>query len=325
MELFVGGNSKKIQGEYCDLHGLRCVSAFYTPKRDGVDFLTPYNLDILCDSGAFQNIKEGTRLSFEDALQRQLDYELSLKKSWLDSVIWLHTQVNVPDAIKAILYYQIIKWKMYAIASYDLLIDEKWIDGSKVKQRWQEDEAWIAVEETVKVAFYLASQRKVLSPRKLILGCQGVTARQYKSCVKQVLLVAQKEDWIGLGGWCILGKQQSWFNEFQKTLLETIPLIAKSPVSHVHLYGVMWLPALGVFQAICDDYGITCSTDSKRPLSDCKWKKEGGRKRAGVKVSSGYWRDNVKWWQDTCYQIQQTHYYKYPSAQLDLFLDADVG
>jgi hypothetical protein len=48
------------------------------------------------------------------------------------------------------------------VASYDLLIDEKWQDGQRRKARWQSEEAELAVKETVAAASSLATQRRRL-------------------------------------------------------------------------------------------------------------------------------------------------------------------
>lgn len=324
MKLFTGGNSGKIHGDPVDLHGYRCFSAYYDPRQDGVICLTPYNLHALLDSGAFQDVCGDKRITPQKALCRQLSYETRLKKAWLNQLIKLQLlayrcDINLPNQVLNLAFYQAINWKVSFIVSYDRLIDEKWINGAKIKQRWAEDEAWKAVEETIEAARYLSSMRETLHPRTLILGCQGVTARQYKICTEEVLKYAVSSDWIGLGGWCILGKKQIYFNEFKKTLLQVIPLIAAKGIKHVHLFGVLWLPAVGVFQAMCDKYGLTCSTDSKKPLSDCRWTTPGRRIQAGVRAH--YWRDNVQWWQSTLENLQTTEYYRLPQAQLDLFLD----
>lgn len=306
MRAFIGAGSTTIQGEPCILNGDRCFSAFYSPKRDGIHHLDPAKLSVFYDSGAFQDIKDSDRLSCQDALERQISREQTLSSLWG------------------------IDWKSYAVASYDRLIDEKCIDGKKVKMRWQENEGWGAVEETVAAAEFLNSQRDKLEGRILVMGCQGVTASQYLDCTLQVLKYCTQKDWIGLGGWCILGRPQftkQWMPVFRQTLLTVIPAIANSPVRHVHIYGVMYLPACGYLQHICDQHGLTCSTDSSRPLNDVRRSTKRGMIKSGARQF--YWRDNANWWIDTLANIDKTHYYVCPSKmfqdsgngwkQLDLF------
>lgn len=128
-----------------------------------------------------------------------------------------------------------------------------------------------AVDETVATAQYFNANRERLQPRILLLGCQGVNASQYKRCVERVLEVARPEDWIGFGGWCILGNLQfkHYLFEFYKTLTECVELVARAGIKHVHLFGVRYEPAVAAMQWTCDFYGITCSTDSSRVLRDC--------------------------------------------------------
>lgn len=289
MKAFIGASSSTIQGEPCILNGNRCFSAYYSPSRDGIYQLDPDKLNAFYDSGAFQDVKDSDRLTPELALMRQLKRESELSKRWEKT------------------------FQSYAIASYDRLIDEKSIDGKKVKQRWQEKEAWAAVNETVAAASYLNSQRQYLDSRILVMGCQGVRASQYKICAEQVLQYCQKGDWLGLGGWCILGRPQFryWMPAFRETLLEVIPIVASSVVQHVHIYGVMYLPACGYLQHVCDRYGLTCSTDSKRPLDDVRRSTQKGMIKSGAR--SFNWRENVQWWIDTLANLQQSEYYLCPS------------
>lgn len=95
---------------------------------------------VMVDSCAFSErveLKDGIivvneRLSFNDALQRQIAHAYEFRYAHL----------------------------VEGIVSYDLLIDETWQDGERSKQRWSVDAAEYAVQETIKAAQYLASQRK---------------------------------------------------------------------------------------------------------------------------------------------------------------------
>lgn len=282
IDYFVGGLSKKIHGELVRVTGNVMFSAHFHPARDGLNGQDLSKINLFLDSGAFQRFKDNQRISNEESLELQL-----LREHQLSTVA-------------------------YALASNDRLIDEKEIFGKKTKQRWTLEEGWLAVKQTVAAAEYLAAQRQFLKGRICVLGCQGVDAAQYATCVQEVLQVATSEDWLGLGGWCILGKQQKWMPTFRQTLIKIFPLIAKSPVKHIHIYGVMFEPALGNLLWMCDRYGLTCSTDSKKPLSDCRWKTPEQRKKAGARFDN--YKDNLNYWKDNLFNFRLTPYYQSPYA-----------
>lgn len=287
---FVGGLSTSIQGEPINLIGDIIFSAYYYPSRDGLHKLnwSTDKINLFLDSGAFQRIKEGSRITDSESLELQL-----LREQQLSDLLGLNIQA-------------------FALASNDRLIDEKHIDGKKIKQRWTVEEGELAVKQSIAAAKYLASQRDLLGDRILVLGCQGVDAIQYTQCVKQILELACPSDWIGLGGWCILGRQQKWMSTFRQTLINIIPIIARSPIKHVHIYGVMFEPALGNLLWMCDKYGLTLSTDSRKALSDCRWKKEEDRIKAGARKP--YWQDNVKYWKQHLANFRQTPFYRSPHS-----------
>ncbi len=280
IDYFLGGLSKKMHGEPIEVEGNIMFSAHFEPSRDGLYSLNFSKINLFLDSGAFQRFKDNQRITNEAALDLQMKREEQLNTT------------------------------CYALASNDRLIDEKEVLGRKVKQRWSIDEGWTAVKQTVSAAEYLALQRAFLGDRICVLGCQGVDAMQYATCVREVLQVASDRDWIGLGGWCILGKQQKWMPTFRQTLIEVIPLIAASPVKHVHIYGVLFEPALGNLLWMCDRYGLTCSTDSKKPLSDCRWKTAVQRKQAGARCD--HYKANVEWWRSHLASFRQTPFYRSP-------------
>lgn len=285
--LYVGGQSSTIQGEKQNLGGPRCFTAAYA--RSYPEISTAIGL---LDSGAFSD-SPNHRLTPETALLRQLKWEAGASKK-------LGT-----------------KWIAYAIASYDLLIDEVWTGKARVKRRWSVYDADGAVDVTVNAAEYLAGQRQHLQLRHLVLGCQGVDAEQYYRCTSRVLEYAQAGDWIGLGGWCILGRFTSWLPIFLETLHQCIPLIASSSVKHVHIYGVLWDKALAPLLWICDRFELSVSCDSSRPILDCTI---ADAARAGVKHP--YWRDNVSWWQNHLATMRPSKYYREPERlhkQLSLF------
>ncbi|NEP60154.1 MAG: hypothetical protein F6K31_24655 [Symploca sp. SIO2G7] len=231
------GRTGKVGGE--------TVTITKVPNCKGVDLS---KIRLLFDSCAFTDVLTNSRVSFSKALERQLQTlakMLGCKETWL--------------------------------VSYDRLIDEKFVDGKRIKQRWSVDEAWEAVRQTVEAARYLSSQRYRLDGYKLVLSCQGVDALQYQQCVEQVLEYATPSDVLGLGGWCILGKQKKWMPVFWEAMRRVIPLIAESGVTQVHIFGVTWFkphqgydPPLPGLLRLCDEYGLSLSTDGRLPSAPAK-------------------------------------------------------
>jgi hypothetical protein len=236
--------------------------------------IDPFCCDLLLDSGAFTDVLTNSRTTPEDSLSRQLKF------------------LGIADK----------KFHKTYIVSYDLLIDEKYINGERKKQRWSVEDAWTAVESTIDAAKYLDSQRNNLSGFTLIQSCQGVDASQYLKCVEKILPFCQKDDVIGLGGWCILGRQKSYLPIFWETINQIIPAIAESGIKKVHIFGCTWykpsqgfpLPPLQGLLALCDKYHLKVSTDSRSLIGNALWKKEGNSpQRAGAEFT--YWRHNLAW------------------------------
>lgn len=236
----------------------------------------------LLDSGAFTD-PPAKRLSFAGALDRQLRWEQTASARW-----------GGP-------------WQAAYLASYDLLIDERFTERGKVKERWTVAEGERAITETVAAAAYLSERRRGLAPRTLVLGVQGVDAEQYARCARQVLGVAEVGDWIGLGGWCILGRWKSWLPVFFDAMRATLPQVGAAGLSHVHLYGVLWEPALAGLLWLADREGLTVSTDSAAPMLACS---RGDALKAGVRAEG--WRDNVQWWRDHLAGLRGSTWYREP-------------
>lgn len=113
--------------------------------------------EYILDSGAFQDVK-GDRLTYAQALDRQLDYEKDVGQ------------------------------QAHAIVSYDRLVDEQKSEtGSQFKARVCEDVGEEYVEDTIKASEYLVSQRGRLGNRHLILSCQGTTVEQYLQCLDNIM------------------------------------------------------------------------------------------------------------------------------------------
>lgn len=291
VKLYVGGHASRIQGEAQDLTGARCFTSAHRPQVYKIDI---NEIDGMLDSGAFTDPPE-KRLTPEASLDRQLRWEVQASEKWGGS------------------------WRANAFVSYDRLIDETWVDGVKHKRRWTVAQAEAAVSETVAAAHYLASRRRELYPRDLVLTCQGVDDSQYEECVREVLKVATVDDWVGLGGWCILGRFQRWMPTFYRAISRCVPLIAAAGVIRLHIFGVLYEPALGPLLWLCDQHGLRLSTDSSAPLLNCTWK---DKKKAGVRVECGKWRCNVAWWQRHLANLRDSRWYQEPdvkAAQRDLF------
>ena len=220
-----------------------CISPVFGNKisnRQENKIKIPDYTKVIQDSGAFSD-GPSMRLSFEGALERQISH--AHKYEYADQVTH--------------------------IASYDLLIDEKWSsDGNRYKERWDENDAWEAVDITTKAAEYISSHRKYLSyGNGLILSAQGVSPLQYLECVKQVVPYMNLEtDIFGLGGWCITGKhRKSMLPILKETMSIVIPYLGDKGIKKVHIWGVIFAPALGKLLWECDKYRIQVSTDSAGP------------------------------------------------------------
>lgn len=278
VRLFVGGHCAKVQGEYQDLAGDRMFTAAHRPER----VRHAGALAGLLDSGAFTDPPH-RRLTPEQALDRQLRWEGIASDKWGEP------------------------FQATGLVSYDLLIDETWIAGERHKRRWSVVDAERAVQITVEAAAYLASQRKHLAPRTLILSAQGVDALQYAECAAGVLQHAQSRDWFGFGGWCILGRFTRMLPIFWQTLRLVIPMVKIAGLSHVHIFGVLWQPALGGLVWLADHYGLTVSTDSTAPILATTRKDQ---KKAGARFP--YWRDNVAYWIQSLADLRSSPYYREP-------------
>lgn len=293
VRLYVGADAQNVQGRRFNLTGDRCFSAAYGP---GSRF-TPSeanNVVGLLDSGAFSDPAE-KRLDAPSALARQIRWESRASDIW-----------GLP-------------FQAHAIVSYDLLIDEIWTGQQREKRRWSIEAAESAVRTTIEAAAFLATQRQQLAPRRLVLACQGVDHEQYADCVSGVLAHATPTDWIGLGGWCILGWFRSWIPQFWATCYRVLPLIASAGIRHVHIFGVTYRPVLGGLLWLADREGLSVSTDSSGPVLSVTWKD--AKKAAAVKPT---WEENAAWWIDALSNLRDSDFYRRPpyvrpGRQLTLF------
>src|SRR5262245_33392611 len=139
IRLYVGGSTASVRGERVDLTGYRCFTAAHPPVKIGHVTDDPNEIIGLLDSGAFSDPPEG-RLTPEGALERQIAWERRFSEM----------------TGKA--------WMAELLASYDLLIDEKWGPAGRRKERWSVAEGERAVAVTVAAARYLASRRRDVLP-----------------------------------------------------------------------------------------------------------------------------------------------------------------
>jgi hypothetical protein len=206
---------------------------------------------VMVDSCAFSErielqdfvIVKNERLSFNDALQRQIAHAYEFRYAHL----------------------------VESIVSYDLLIDETWQDGERSKARWSVKAAEYAVEETIKAAQYLASQRRRIDGAfghhvRLVLSAQGVEAEQYARCAEEIVKVMKPDDIFGLGGWCITGLIRHEMLPAAAAILPGVfEVLGRANVKRVHVFGVIIPALLGFLLYLCDQYGIQLSTDSAGP------------------------------------------------------------
>ena len=203
-----------------------CLNPYYKVK-----LLPDREVNYILDSGAFQDVK-GVRLTYADALRRQLDFE------------------------------KVVGRPAYAIVSYDHLVDEQMVDGVQIKVRVDRETGKQYVAETVEAAAYLASRRSTLGDRRLILSCQGADANQYLDCLDSILEIAEPGDIIGFGGFCILSKNRIYEEEFYRVVTKGIPKIKNAGIDRVHIFG------MGVFRALVQAdifarmHGVECSYDT---------------------------------------------------------------
>lgn len=295
ISLFVGSNATSAgAGDPIRLTGRRCFTPVHRPPS-----LSGYGQGVegLLDSGAFSDPPH-RRKTPDTALERQLAWEERASATWQND------------------------WQASALVSYDLLIDEKWDGERRRKERWSVADAEAAMETTIEAATYLSSQRTRLEPRRLVLACQGVDATQYSECVAEILKIAQPQNWIGLGGWCILGRySRQWMPTFWASMRQVLPRIAAAGLTHVHTFGVLYQPALGGLLWLADQHGISVSTDSAAPILALT-KYGGNPVKSGARADT--WQGNVEWWQATLASMRSSAFYREPPAsvsarQLSLF------
>ena len=238
--------------------GKYCVAPVYGKQKRRVNrVFVPDGSTVIQDSGAFSD-NWADRLTFPAALKRQEDHAARFQ------------------------YAHQITHR----ATYDLLIDEVWINGNRFKRRWTVNDAESAVDTTVAAAKYLDDHRSGLP---LIVSAQGVDAPQYLRCAQRLMPYIQAGDYFGFGGWCIIGKMPAvMMPVFRETVRLVVPFLGKEGIKHIHIWGVIYPKALGALLWECDQWGITVSTDSVGPTTHPVFGQWGYGK-----PEEGGWRDNT--------------------------------
>lgn len=194
---------------------------------------SPAEMDIILDSGAFQDISHEERLTFQTALSRQLEFEKR------------------------------VGFTSNYIVSYDHIVDEcPTVRGKRKKHRVSFSTAERYVDETIDAAKFLADCRKELEPRRLILSNQGVTPSQYVECVKEILKFSEPVDVIGLGGFCIIGQVPRLINDYFKVIEETLPLLETRKIRRLHIFGVGVFKVLIRTHVLCHRHNVIPSYDT---------------------------------------------------------------
>lgn len=218
-----------------------------------------YPGECMLDSGAYTD-RLRRRLSTTEALNRQLEWENRRKKAWGSSFRASH------------------------LVAYDALMNHTGKDRVDARDK---------IRQTIEAAVFFDRHRHELAPRTLILPIQGSTQKQYLDCARAVLASSRPGDWLGLGGWCILGRHKRLFPNFRKLLAHLTPLVARNGITHIHLFGVFWTPALAMLQYYCDQHGLTCSTDSGSPHVNLLAKTPSFIEHGGLIDNVRHWREKL--------------------------------
>jgi hypothetical protein len=254
IRLYCGLSERAWSGVPVDPGKYACVSPIsgrsQRTKRENC-VSVPKGTEVIQDSGAFSD-SWSQRLTFEQALSRQLAH--AEKYGYADKITYR--------------------------ATYDLLIDEVWSDGNRFKRRWSAAQAEDAVDTTVNAAAWMDDHRDEIP---LAISAQGVDAPQYLRCIERLIPFFKHGDILGLGGWCIIGKMsRQMMPVFEETVDLIFPFIKRQGIPSVHIWGVIYPPALAYLSLAAHQYDISVSTDS-----------------AGVNLNPvrgqwgyGSWRDN---------------------------------
>lgn len=216
------------------------------------------NTCYVVDSGAFQERDMQNRLEPDKALARQM------------RLVWNLRDGGGPENPEAVVTYDMV-----------LGVDEGFKDTRtntvtfaptneqkphcvRVKTRGSEASAEPAVRETIAAAKVYADLLKE-ARFSVAFAAQGATANQYADCVKAVLSFARPQDWLALGGFCIIGRVPSLKPLFAETLRIVLPYAKSKGVRRIHLLGVTVSDAIQEFAKQLRENGLVGSTDSSGP------------------------------------------------------------
>lgn len=200
------------------------------------------DVEVVTDSGAFQEKDMLARLTPDAALDRQLKFERSTTKDG---------RVRFPRGFSV-------------VVTYDMLVgvDEAMVDGKRVKRRGTEETAAVAVAETIRSAQRYHERRDEVRGA-IAYSAQGATLGQYMSCVEALLpLIRPGRDWLALGGFCIIGMQPTLKPLFIAVCREVAPLLKARGIHHAHVLGVGVTDALVEAAVIFAAHGVGFSTDN---------------------------------------------------------------
>ncbi len=269
----------------------------------------------IVDSGAFQDIDAAIRLTPQQALKRQLDYRTYLTGITQDphfnyEAVCIYDQMAGVDEHLTCLDECYIDYIEYVTSNtlHELGLSKPEMRDilskfKKVKQRGTEQSAARAVTETVKAAEYYSTQRSVINT-KIVWIAQGINAEQYTNdCTVPLMDYAQKGDYFGFGGFCIIGKQRKrMLPIFYETVHKVLPVLRKKGIGRAHLLGVMIPDAVTFFVKECKKYGIVPSTDGSAPevgaVAFGKTYSKDGRQIAPDQIRKIYNRDTWTKWED---------------------------
>jgi len=224
---------------------------------------------IIMDSGGFQKSDMINRCTPQAAFKRQRSFEYNKR----------------PDGG--------LPWRY---VTYDCLrgVDEEIVTDaeggiSRIKQRGSEETAEPAVRETIFSAEYYASRRDDVEGG-FAYAAQGATVAQYMRCVRALLDLARSDDWLALGGFCIIGRNRKLVPQFLETCAAVAPLLKKKGTPQVHVLGVGFPDALVPSAQIFRSYGIQYSMDTSgmelQAINGREWHRDNigdrsGRRRGG--------------------------------------------
>ncbi len=100
---------------------------------------------------------------------------------------------------------------------------------------------------------------------------------------------------------------KSLLPSFWETLRVVLPMVKAAGLSQVHVFGVLWRPALGGLLWLADQHGLRVSTDSSSPVLAACWKTAWPSNKKCER-----WEDNVQWWCRELAEMRGSDFYREP-------------